>query len=175
MAEIKLVRRWGSHQAGETVEVDDAQGQWLLDTSFGVRPGQEENSRHGGEGVDPRAKGDLAGADPTRRRMTSSPKSPREGERAGRVQGAPRAVGDVTHVADENLGKEHKGDRGDVLLASGKRLSEDLAEQQAELDEQDKKRSSKQGESKDAKSEDGPTASGKSPEGESRKLSQPKK
>lgn len=136
MAQVHLVRRWGSHQAGQLVDVDDAQAQWLLNTSFAVRPGQEANSRHGGEGVDPNAM--PAGADPTRRRMTAAPKGPRDGERARRVQGAPRPVGDVTHVAPENLGPEHKGDGGDVLLASGKRLSEDLAEQQAELDAAEK-------------------------------------
>ena len=178
MGSVKLVRRWGSHQPGETVEVDDVQGQWLLDTSFGVRPGQEDRSRHGGEGVDPNAM--PAGGDPTRRRMTSAKSARVEKNLSGRVQGAPRAVGDVSHVAPDNLGKEHKGDGGDVLLASGKTLREDLEEQQRELDEANRKGQSQreqaeQGASETVKSEDGPSASGQSPQPEGRQLTQPPK
>jgi hypothetical protein len=178
--EIKLVRRWGSRPAGETVEVDDAQGHWLIDTAFGVRPGDEERSRHGGPGrTYPGGGGpdNLAGGDPTRLRPTDSPKGPRDGERARRVNGAPRACGDVTHVKPENLGPEHKGDGGDVLLASGKSLREDLAEHQAELDEQDKKRSSKKvGEGEKSAPKGAPPASDESPASDSkdegRKLTQ---
>jgi len=156
MPELFLVRRWGSHQPGETVDVDDLQGQWLVDTAFAVRPGQEDRNRHGGsgrvhpgeDGPDPRA-----GGDPSRLRMTDAVKSPREGERAGRVTGAPRAAGDVTHVKPENLGGLNKDNPGDVPLASGKLLSEELAEQQAEYDKRDAKRQSAKGTEQRSKAE----------------------
>lgn len=181
MPEIKLVRRWGSHQPGETVEVDDTMATFLTGTAFGVRPGDEDRNRHGGSGVvhpgtdgpDPRA-----GGDPSRLRMTDAVKSPREGERAGRVAGAPRASGDVTHVAPENLGKEHKGDKGDVLLASGKSLREDLEEQQAELDKRDAKRKASSEKSEQKASEpksDEPKSAPKSAPKSEPKADDPKK
>ena len=162
MGQVKLVRRWGSHPAGETVDVDESQ--WLVDIGFAVRPGDEDRNRHGGSGVvhpgtdgpDPRA-----GGDPSRLRMTSEVKSPREGERAGRVQGAPRAAGDVTHVKPENLGGLNKDNPGDVPLASGKLLSEELAEQQEDLDRRDAKRQSAKGAEQRAKAE-GPKSAPKS-------------
>jgi hypothetical protein len=85
--------------------------------------------------------------------MTGEVKSPREGERAGRVSGAPRAAGDVTHVKPENLGGLNKDNPGDVPLASGKLLSEELAEQQAEYDKRDAKRQSAKGNEQRSKAE----------------------
>ena len=178
MAEVKLVKRWGSHPAGETVEVDDEMARFLTGTAFAVRPGDEDRNRHGSARVYPGADGadPRAGGDPSRWRMTDGVKSPREGERAGRVAGAPRASGDVTHVPPENLGREHGDNPGDPLLASGKRLSEDLEDQQAELDKRDARKQSEQGKSQRSKADSGPQASGKSAsdEGEGRKLSQKK-
>ena len=104
MATVKLTRRWGTRQAGETVETDDTQAEWLIGIGHAVRPGQEASGTSVGTGrVHPGTDGPdpAAGGDPTRLRMRSEVKSPREGERAGRVAGAPRAAGDVTHVRDE--------------------------------------------------------------------------
>jgi hypothetical protein len=181
--EIKLVRRWGSRPAGETVEVDDAQGHWLIDTAFGVRPGDEERSRHGGPGrTYPGGGGpdNLAGGDPTRARMTSARSARVEQNLSGRVQGAPSPVGDVTHVKDENLAEPSKSNRGNPPLASGKTLTEELEEQQKQLEEQESKRKSsakKSGEKSAPKS--GLQASDESPAAESkdegRKLTQNKK
>lgn len=184
MATVKLTRRWGSHPEGDTVEVDDTMAKFLTDTAFAVRPGDEDRNRHGSARVYPGENGPdpRAGGDGSRHRMTGEVKSPRGGERAGRIAGAPRAVGDVTHVAPENLGKEHKGDGGDVLLASGKTLREDLEDEQRELDKRDAKRQSEQGQSQREQAEQGagatvktesaPQASGESqPEG--RRLTQP--
>lgn len=191
--DVKLVRRWGTRQPGETVEVDDTQGEWLIGIGHAVRPGRESDAGAVGTGrVHPGTDGPdpAAGGDPTRLRMRSEVKSPRGGERAGRVAGAPRAAGDVTHVRDENLAGPNKRNRRDVPLASGKTLTEELEEAQRELDRREQKRQSAQGQSQreqagqddsgqgagaTVKTEDGPPASGESPPGEGRQLSQPKR
>lgn len=170
--QVKLVRRWGSHQPGETVDVDKTMADWLTGNSFAERSGQEGHARanaraEGTDGPDNRAGGDV-----TRRRMTSAKSARLEQNLTGRVQGAPRPVGDVSHVAPENLGKEHKGDGGDVLLASGKTLRQDLEDHQAELDEQDRKAKGEQGGSEKSAPKSAPKASGESPEDEGRKLTQ---
>jgi hypothetical protein len=35
---VKIVRRWGSHDAGQTVEVDEQMAAWLVRKLFGERP-----------------------------------------------------------------------------------------------------------------------------------------
>ena len=185
MSQVKITRRWGSHQPGEVVELSETEATWLVGIGFGEDPRHEGHSTAnakapGADGPDPRA-----GGDPTRRRMTSAKSARVEQNLAGRVTGAPSRVGDVTHVAPENLAESHRDNPGDVRLASGKRLTEELEEQQRELEEQEKQRQASEknlGGSKGAKSESARTASGESPrtagkddEPEGRKLTQPKK
>lgn len=140
--QVKIVRRWGSHQPGETVEVDKTTANWLVGIRVAEDPNNPGTSRHtplhaSGNGVD-----QSAGGDPTRVRLTNFNKADRGGNRAAGVAGRPKPSGDVSHVKPENLGREH-GDRpGDTLLASGKPLSKDLEEQQREIDEADRKRAS---------------------------------
>jgi hypothetical protein len=95
--------------------------------------------------------------------MTSARSARVEQNLSGRVTGAPRAAGDVTHVKPENLAPSHRDNPGDVRLASGKRLTEELEEQQAEIEAQEKRAKRDQGGSKGEKSESARTASGESP------------
>lgn len=175
---VKVVRRWGSHQPGETVEVDKTTAEWLVGVRFAEDLHNPGTSRHrplheSGNGWD-----QSAGGDPTRRRPTGTHKGPRDGERAVGVQGRPKTVGDVSHVRPENLGREHKGNPNDVLLASGKRLSEDLAEQQREAEKRDQERASRasgqQGEAGTASGENAPQASGEQSRGATVQAGQPK-
>ena len=187
MTAVKITRRWGSHQPGEVVELSETEATWLVGIGFGEDPRHEGHSTAnakapGSDGPDPRA-----GGDPTRRRMTSAKSARVEQNLSGRVQGAPATVGDVTHVKPENLAESHRENPGDVRLASGKRLSEELEEQQRELDEQEKKAKRDLGGSDGEKSKSARTASGESPragsgnsagkddEPEGRKLTQNKK
>ena len=194
MPDVKIVRRWGSNQPGEVVELSETEANWLVGIGFGEDPRHEGHSTAnskapGTDGPDPRA-----GGDPTRRRMTSARSARVEQNLSGRVQGAPATVGDVTHVKPENLAESHRDNPGDVRLASGKRLSEELEEQQRELEEQEKKRQAEEskaqepkrdlGGSRGKKSESARTASGESPPAagqqqpatpEGRRLSQPNK
>lgn len=176
MPEIYLVRRWGSHDAGQTVDVDDTMAAWLIGTCHGENPDKRGTASAGAlapgtDGADLRAGGDVSrgGGMKVVRGSRNDGEVRDNGEanyanRAARVPGAPKPVGDVSHVAEENLGQEHKENPGATLLASGKTLSQEQAERQRELDEQDK--AAKQGESKDAKSGSAPAASGKSPAAE---------
>lgn len=85
---VKLVRRWGNHQPGAIVTVDDTQGAWLVDHHWAERPRHEGRAYHGavapGEhGPDPIASGDGTRRAPRTRRGT------RTGERAGPIAGSP--------------------------------------------------------------------------------------
>lgn len=66
---LQIVRRWGTNQPGNSVDVaDSAQARWLLDNSYAVRANQPETAygnaaAPGAAGPDP-----LAGGDHTRRR-----------------------------------------------------------------------------------------------------------
>jgi hypothetical protein len=140
MPEVKIVRRWGSHQPGETVDLDETQARWLVGLKYAEDPNNEGTANPDGKangefGPDP-----LAGADPSRWRMTSAKSARVEQGLTGRIHGAPKRVGDVTHVADENLGREHRENRNDVPRASGKRTSEELKALQEEIEEQDKRK-----------------------------------
>jgi hypothetical protein len=180
MASVFLVRRWGSHDAGQTVEVDDTMAAWLTGNNIGERPDAPGTASAGAlapgtDGADLRAGGDVtrAGGMKVMKGSRNDGDVRDNGEanyanRAARVPGAPKPVGDVSHVAEENLGKENKEADGDVLLASGKTLGEDLKERQAELDKQDQEArkseapKSDQGDSKDSAAKSAPPASGKS-------------
>jgi hypothetical protein len=68
MMSVKLVRRWGPHSAGRTVQVDDEQGVWLIRHNYAQTAGEvlapdQVAAAEGGHGADP-----LAGGDATRRR-----------------------------------------------------------------------------------------------------------
>lgn len=83
---VTLARRWGPHPEGNTVEVDDVQGTWLIRHNYGhstadvVAPVQVA-AAPGTNGPDP-----LAGGDATRRR----PRIPRsKGSTADPVPGSP--------------------------------------------------------------------------------------
>lgn len=156
MTQVKLVRRYGHRQPGETVELDKTEAEWLIGIGHAVRPGQEAAGTSTGTGrVHPGTDGPdpALGGDPSRLRMRSEVKSPRGGERAGRVQGAPRAAGDVTHVRDENLAGLNKKARNDVPLASGKLLTEELDEHQREIEKAEQKRKGEQGKREQGKRE----------------------
>jgi hypothetical protein len=127
---IQLIRRWGSHDAGATVEVDDTMAAWLRGNNYSEE--REGNASAGAfapgtHGADPRAGGDLSR--PGTPRWSRGPRVKNvtddnpEGEhvnRGVRVQGAPKAAGDVSHVAPENLGSEHKTGADKDSKASGK-------------------------------------------------------
>lgn len=72
MMKVSLVRRWGPHRAGKTVEVSDTQGAWLIQHSYASSAGDvlapvQPAAAEGTHGADP-----LAGADATRRRPRMS-------------------------------------------------------------------------------------------------------
>lgn len=185
---VKIVRRWGAHQPGETVQVDQKMADWLRDMSYGEADGQPHNARAaapGTDGPDPRAGGDV-----TRHRMAGEVKGSRDGERARGVDGRPKPVGDVTHVAQENRGAKGSvevDERGARYLDDDGKTTWTSPHATAGL----QRRVAEQGESTDAKAgsarqasgkptpdatdgEDGPPASGESqPAG--RRLTQPKK
>lgn len=65
---VTLVRRWGPHRAGQSVEVDAVQGAWLIQHSYAASAGDVQAPAQpavaeGAHGADP-----LAGGDATRRR-----------------------------------------------------------------------------------------------------------
>lgn len=70
---VKLVRRWGLHKAGESVDVSDSQGAWLIQHSYAASAGDlvapsQAAAMPGANGPDP-----LAGGDATRLRPRSMP------------------------------------------------------------------------------------------------------
>lgn len=86
---LKIVRRWGSHLPGETVDVSDGeQASWLLNNSFAERSGQPGTAygtavAPGEAGPDPRAGGDVT------RRYPATIRGDREGPRATPQPGSP--------------------------------------------------------------------------------------
>jgi len=118
MNSVQLVRRWGSHDAGSTVEVDDQMAAWLTGNHYAEKREGDAAAgvlAPGAHGADLRAGGDLSRPGVPQwsrgpRTMNVTEDNP-EGEhvnRGVRVAGAPKPVGDVSHVAPENLGSEHK-------------------------------------------------------------------
>jgi hypothetical protein len=86
---LKIVRRWGSHLPGETVDVsDEEQAYWLLNNSFAERSNQPGTAygnppAPGEAGPDPRAGGDVT------RRYPATIRGDREAERANPQAGSP--------------------------------------------------------------------------------------
>jgi hypothetical protein len=91
--QVKLTRRWAVHRAGQTVEVSDSQGRWLIqhnyaESSGDVRAPEQEAAAPGGNGPDP-----LAGGDATRRRpRITKPERDPERNYARTAEGAPPAA-----------------------------------------------------------------------------------
>lgn len=179
MASVKLVRRWGSHEPGQTVDVDDTMAAWLVGTHHAEAPDRPGTARAGvvapgTDGADLRMGGDLSrpGVPQTRKAPRYNGETGDAGEnyanRAAPVAGAPRPVGSLSHVAEDNLGREHKDHPGDVLLASGKTLRQEQQERQRELDKQ------QQGGSEKAADSDAGTASGQSAQASAEPKSAPK-
>jgi hypothetical protein len=113
MPSVNLVRRWGSHDPGQTVEVDDTMADWLVGNCFAERedaPGTASaGARAPGEaGADPRAGGDLSRGGGMRSRKgprDDGKPNPETGEanyanRAAAVKGSPRPGGPNSPDAD---------------------------------------------------------------------------
>lgn len=127
---VKLLRRWGSALPGDTVDVDDVQGRWLVDNSFGTSNGVAAPSQAaaapGADGPDP-----LAGGDSTRR-FPATRKGSRDGNRASAVTGSPTQYtagvasqqAPAQPEADEPPSGKHAGPSS-KLSASGRKRSPD--------------------------------------------------
>lgn len=93
MPEVTLIRRWGSHDAGQTVDVTEEEGRFLLGNHYASEDGSDDAARAGSrapgtDGADLRAGGDIS-----RGGGMQVIRGGRDGNRAGRVDGAPRADG----------------------------------------------------------------------------------
>jgi len=140
---VLLVRRWGSHDAGQSVKVDDTMADWLLGNHYAEEQGKEGTASAGvlapgSGGADLRAGGDISR--PGTPRWSRGPRTVNPTEdnvegtfvnRAGKVHGTPKAAGDVSHVAPENLGPEHTGsaEQGDTPKSAPKAASTASGEQ----------------------------------------------
>lgn len=104
MSSVKLTRRWGSHEADSTVEVDDTMAAWLVTNCYAEtedRPGTARAGvlAPGTDGADLRAGGDVSRpGHPQVQRSSRYNGEPGDSDenyanRAARVAGAPRAGG----------------------------------------------------------------------------------
>lgn len=86
--QVKLLRRWGNHQPGETVQTDQSMGRWLVDHAFGTATGVQAPDQAafmpGADGPDP-----LASGDGTRRGNPVMVKRERRDNNAMPVPGSP--------------------------------------------------------------------------------------
>ena len=145
MPTLVLVRRWGQQDAGSTVDVDDVTGEWLVKNSYASEDGSEDAARAGArapgtDGADLRAGGDVS-----RGGGMQIVRGGRDGERAGHVEGAPRAGGPVYRTPAER--------EADAAAEKGQPRAQ--AERKAYGEEkaapvQDAKSESKKAETKDA-------------------------
>jgi hypothetical protein len=100
--QVKLLRRWGQHDAGDTVKVDNTQGRWLvahaLGTATGVQAPMQEAAAPGSDGSDPVISGDA-----TRLGTPAFQKSPRRDNGALPVEGSPVQYnnGIAPHAAEQ--------------------------------------------------------------------------
>lgn len=74
---VTLVRRWGQHQARQTVDVSDSQGAWLVQHNYAksagnVRAPEQRAAAEGAHGADPLAGGDATRLRPNIPRSTGS-------------------------------------------------------------------------------------------------------
>jgi hypothetical protein len=123
--EVFLVRRWGTHDADQTVKVDETMAEWLVKNNFAERPDARGTASAGSlapgtDGADLRAGGDVSRGGGMRMVKGSRVDGENYANRAARVPGAPRAGG---AVAPEQLPKsgdpEQDEDAGERGKASG--------------------------------------------------------
>lgn len=125
MAEIFLVRRWGQHDAGQIVDVDDAMAAWLVGTNHGERPDARGTASAGArapgtDGADLRAGGDVSRGGGMRMVKGSRVDGENYSNRAARVPGAPRVGGAITPEQLPKSGDpEQDEDAGKPGKASG--------------------------------------------------------
>jgi hypothetical protein len=112
---VKLLRRWGSHQAGESVTTDDTMGQWLKDHGHADTGADDPAVAPGEDGPDP-----ILSGDGTRRGITAMPRVERAEGSIAAVDGSPDAHNQrnrSTGVSDGSAVKAEGGEdpaRGEV-------------------------------------------------------------
>ena len=102
---VQLLRRWGSHQAGDTVDVDNTTGHWLLDHALGETssaPAHQAAAAPGTDGADPVISGDA-----TRRRGVAFKRTTHNEGPIGAVAGSPTQYN--AGVADESDAVKQEG------------------------------------------------------------------
>lgn len=108
---VRLIRRWGPNQAGQSVDVDPVQGRWLIQYGYGTASGEPAPSQAaaaaGEDGPDP-----LAGGDATRLGPPAAVKGPRRSNNAAPLSGSPAAPAPVAADASADSGKD--SDSGDT-------------------------------------------------------------
>lgn len=107
---VRLIRRWGPNQAGQSVDVDPVQGRWLIQYGYGTASGEPALSQAaaapGEDGPDP-----LAGGDATRLGPPAAVKGPRRSNSAAPLSGSPAAPAPAAADASADSGKD-SGDTG---------------------------------------------------------------
>lgn len=99
--QVKIIRRWGKHQPGETVTVDQEQARWLVQHAYGhasnVQAPAQEAFMPGAEGSDP-----LASGDGSRQGDPVFVKGERRDNNAAAVEGSPASVKNGVASVDES-------------------------------------------------------------------------
>jgi hypothetical protein len=125
---VTLVRRFGDHQPGATVDVDDTTGHWLVGLNYGTADGLREPKQNaaapGTHGPDP-----LAGGDPTRLYGHAAPSVERRPNHALPVPGSPVqynrgvAPGEPTNLSGRHNAKQAAQDAARASQPAGVRAS----------------------------------------------------
>lgn len=101
---VRLIRRWGPNQAGQSVDVDPVQGRWLIQYGYGTASGEPAPSQAaaapGQDGPDP-----LAGGDATRLGPPAAVKGPRRSNNAAPLSDSPAAPAPSAADASADSGK----------------------------------------------------------------------
>jgi hypothetical protein len=109
---VTLIRRWGPHRAGNTCEVSDTQGAWLIQHSYAEGGPDQAAAAPGGNGPDPLAGGDATRLRPRIPRSEGSTASPAPGSsptyRPGFDAEASRRQGVVGRSAPEPATEDSK-------------------------------------------------------------------
>lgn len=107
---VRLIRRWGPNQAGQSVDVDPVQGRWLIQYGYGTASGEPAPSQAaaapGEDGPDPLA----GGGDATRLGPPAAVKGPRRGNNAAPLASSPAAPAPAAASADS--GKDSDTGKG---------------------------------------------------------------
>lgn len=108
---VRLIRRWGPNQAGQSVDVDPVQGRWLIQYGYGTASGEPEPSQAaaapGQDGPDP-----LAGGDATRLGPPAAVKGPRRSNNAAPLPGSPTAPAPAAAASADSGKDSGTGDTG---------------------------------------------------------------